>query len=202
MSIKHWFISKEDKERKKKEEELRTRVQIKKFITTSRSKEEKFNEMAQKYINQAHEAKQAKDKVRYNTIRNSLRKVMFNKHISQTIIFQFESLLDEIDMLKMFSEMGESLGLITRQITSLTKSANFKNAYSELQKALTGTQESYKDVASVLAMASEQYEQIGDTGVVITDDELDDIIECNAGRAENEIQEDLEQRIQQLNIEE
>ena len=185
-------------EEAKKEKEIQIKVSIKRTLNKMKSQSSKLDEFKSEYIEKARKAILINNKQTYNLAKQGLRLCLSKQRFLDSMIGNFEIAFQMNEMNKVINEFINGMNLISQEMKGITSTIDITKAQAAYEKALANNEGQYEALDAFLKEAEGSIESFNGNTNDVSDDELDNLINNQAVDSEAELDDEIDQKINNL----
>ena len=191
-------IKYEKQEMERKEKEIQAKINIKKTLSGMKSQSQKLERFKQEYIEKARKATLVGDVQTCKLAKSGLKICLSKQKVIDAMIANFEISMQLNDMNKIIGDFVIGMNTISEQMKNITSSIDMVKAQTAYEKAMANNEGQYQALDAFLETASESITSFDGIDSNISDDEIDELITNGAVDSENDIDQDIDKKINDI----
>lgn len=190
---------KKRKAEKLNQKNFETRMRIKQTLNRMKTQSNKLDEFKMNYIEKAKKASLEGDQKTYNLAKNGLKICLTKQKFLNQMVANCELSLELSDMNKVVTEFMSAINVLGEQMQTVTSGIDMSKAQVAYEKALANNASQYEALDTFLSETNNSFDSLNEsTGASVSDDEIDKLISNQAADQVEEIDHEIDCKINRL----
>ena len=191
-------LIKEQADIKKREEEIQTKIRIRKSLNMMKNHSQKLDTFKKEYIEKARNAALAGSKSNYNLAKQGLKMCLSKQKFLDSMISNFEIAFQMNEMNKVINGFISGMNTVAEDMKGITSTLDISKAQLAYETALANNEGQYEALDAFLKEAETSIESFNGDASTVSDEEIDSLINCQATDEEAGMDDEIDQKIQEL----
>jgi len=185
-------------EMKKREEEVQTKIRIRRTLNMMKNQSAKMDSFKKEYIEKARQAALIGSKQNYNLAKQGLKMCLSKQKFLDAMITNFEIAYQMNEMNKVINSFVSGMNTVSQDMKGITSALDITKAQAAYDNALANNEGQYEALDAFLKEAEESIESFSGNPNDVTDDEIDKLINCQATDSESDMDDEIDAKINSL----